>query len=638
MADSNKIEKGAGSGVVEAAQDAKRSSKKYVKDFYYEHYLRVKLPPRYFMHGVIYSLFASFMLWGLSGFVLGRLYPLLFFEIWALYPALCVILFVKSNLGWGKGAVRTASVIAPDRAYRFEMAERPVDLRNYLGQKPNGNLFICGTSGEGKSFLMRYMLEQMRMQKIVFNFKPDDEYLRLGYLIVDMSKALPNPFNDTEAFVNAFLITFPIAEIGITAQYIPIMLREIAAKSTSWESFRGNLRTIASKTKDRIQMSALLYIEEHAKALLGDGTNVIEIGDNDLIMDFSTLGNDDAKTFYAELLLRMLWKMMASGKTQKMLLCIDEAHRLIRRFDKYGSIYSEISREIRAFGMLWASSQNFTDMGDDVRNQFATQLCFNTTHPDDLRALELADGKLSWAASSMPLHFFTDARYEWVHELVPEFILRYTPVDRPRAYFNGVMQKGEAEGEPERRIDASSLDYWSEIKLALRDLGVARCGKIAAFIAKKYGLDSITVKLKVMQTLKKMVNCSEINMVRLMTKSNAYSAYYNSGSGSQALHRYMQSFVVSVLALHGVKVTKEAVSGTSAADVETKAFDIEVETGLKKHTDDLKVRMAKSGKRTVIVVPNSSIAESYIAYGIKGAIVSTLADFEQLLIRELIRM
>ncbi|MEM3201408.1 MAG: hypothetical protein QXS78_00375 [Candidatus Micrarchaeaceae archaeon] len=52
-----------------------------------------------------------------------------------------------------------------------------------------------------------------------------NEYLKMGYPIVDMSGSLPNPFENTESFVNAFLITFPLDSVGISAQYIPAFVR-----------------------------------------------------------------------------------------------------------------------------------------------------------------------------------------------------------------------------------------------------------------------------------------------------------------------------------------------------------------------------------------------------------------------------
>lgn len=620
-------------------REERRASKRYKRDFYYEHYFDVKLPITYFLPGVFSGFFIALFLGIISGVLLQDFaYFKWFFVAWGAYLCFSLFRYGWLRIGWGSGAVRSNSVIeSVPGVYRYDIAQRPVDIGNYISQKPNRNLFICGTSGEGKSFLMRYMLEQVGMQKIIFNFKPNDECLRLGYPIVDMSRALPNPFNDTEAFVNAFLITFPIASIGITAQYVPIMLRDIAESSNSWQDFGDTLRRAISKTKDRIQLSALLYIEEHANALISTDTNVIGINDDDIALDFSTLKNEDSKTFYAELILRTIWKRLSGGNAKEMLLCIDEAHRLLHKFEKYESIYVEMSRQIRAFGMLWASSQNFTDMNDDIRNQFATQFCFNTTHPDDLRALELADKKLSWAASSMPLHFFTDARYEWLHDVVPEFILHYEPVDKPRVYFDGVRPEKAAK-ESVMAVSAKSIDYDKEIKLALEKEGVAHASKIARIIAQKYNIDPAVTKLHILNNLRKLLNSAEINSMRASMNLRSYLVYYNRNRNISGLHNYMQRFVSTMLVAHGIKVISEAVSGQGTADIETQKFDVEIETGLKNRMDDLKRRIIESGKLNVIVVPNSAVAERYLIMGMKDVEVATMAGFEELLTRKLVKL
>src|SRR5208282_5360646 len=147
---------------------------------------------------------------------------------------------------------------------RKNVVEQSVDLKKYIEEKPNRNVMIVGTSGQGKSKLTRYLLELFDNQKVIFSFKPNDEYLKMGYKIVEASKALPNAFRDIEAFVNAFAITFPMTAIGITAQYIPVYLREIGKDSKNWEDFSKRLDKAISSSKNQTQQSALLFVREHA--------------------------------------------------------------------------------------------------------------------------------------------------------------------------------------------------------------------------------------------------------------------------------------------------------------------------------------------------------------------------------------
>ena len=90
--------------------------------------------------------------------------------------------------------------------------------------------------------------------------------------------------------------------------------------------------------------------------------------------------NDDAKSFYAELALRQVYSDMEQRKRKDVLICIDEAHRLTTgTFGRYHSIIVEMSREIRDKGMLWVTTQNYTDVPDSIRNQFASQFMFKST-------------------------------------------------------------------------------------------------------------------------------------------------------------------------------------------------------------------------------------------------------------------
>ncbi|MEM3404883.1 MAG: hypothetical protein QXV17_05965 [Candidatus Micrarchaeaceae archaeon] len=85
---------------------------------------------------------------------------------------------------WKRGAVRaSASIRAAGGPHRGKIPIRPVDMKNYIAQKANKNIFICGTSGQGKSYLTRYLLSLYDSQKLIFNFKPNDEYLKMGYCL-----------------------------------------------------------------------------------------------------------------------------------------------------------------------------------------------------------------------------------------------------------------------------------------------------------------------------------------------------------------------------------------------------------------------------------------------------------------------
>ncbi|MEM3265439.1 MAG: hypothetical protein QXH07_05745 [Thermoplasmata archaeon] len=89
---------------------------------------------------------------------------------------------------------------------------------------------------------------------------------------------------------------------------------------------------------------------------------------------------------------------------------MDEAHRLTTgQFGRYHTILVEMSREIRDKGMLWITTQNYTDIPDSIRNQFASQFMFKSTAQNDMAALKAIEPLLAWTVSSLPNHYFVDA-------------------------------------------------------------------------------------------------------------------------------------------------------------------------------------------------------------------------------------
>ncbi len=468
---------------------------------------------------------------------------------------------------------------------------RNLDLLNYIDSKVNQNVLICGTSGQGKSRLMRYLLYLSSEQKIIFSYKEDDDYLKMGYNIYNIKYELPNPFENNEAFVNAFLITFPIQNMGIISQYIPIFLREIGKISLDWSDFLNNINTKLRGSKDQIQRSAYLFIIEHSKSLIYSSYKKnIDFGSESIVLDFSEL-NESSKTFYSELTLRLLWKKLTTSQ-KKIIICIDEAHRLLQQFERYHSIYIEMSREIRAFGKLWTSTQNYSDIPSYVRNQFATQFVFNTSIKEDLDQLAIIDPKLRWAATNMPEHCFTDARYPWIFKVVPEFMIYWYPLDVERK--NSII---------------NVVNYDNEILKILRD-NVLDLEKIIEIISKNYDIDENIAKINIKNSLEKLINKKEINKV-LYDSDYLYFAKTVDSNKLSLFHKFLQNQVAEILSGINIKINVIATQGQDLPDIVTDNFNIEVETGLKHDITDLKNRIKKGNKKNIIVIPNKNLYKKY---------------------------
>ena len=288
------------------------ADKKYRKDFDPKHYYKLVPPLLQVLAGLITPTVIFLIIYGIAIYVYNfhdvARYLLYLF---AFYVMAVFARYISYRVPRRHGIVRTYAVVNINgQYYRGRIAERSVDIRNYINHKANRNVFICGTSGQGKSFLTRYLLDQFQNQKIIFNFKPNDEYMKLGYAIVDMSRSLPNPFVNAEVFLNAYLITFPIQNLGVTAQQIPVFVRELAKESRNWKDFEANLQDKMARTKDRVQLSALMFVSNTIRSLVTDQAYAVEIGYGNVVFDFSNL-NPDAKTFYAEVILRQLWRELA---------------------------------------------------------------------------------------------------------------------------------------------------------------------------------------------------------------------------------------------------------------------------------------------------------------------------------------
>ncbi|MEM3661746.1 MAG: hypothetical protein QXG73_02880, partial [Candidatus Micrarchaeaceae archaeon] len=313
-----------------------------------------------------------------------------------------------------------------EKKYRLGRTKpKRLSLKAYIHTKSNRNVLITGSSGQGKSKLTRHLLSEMPYQKLIFSFKAGEEYLKMGYAIRDISKTLPNPFANAEAFVNAFVVAFPMSAIGIQASLIPSMLDKLAKESSDWPSFSKAIEKGLKFAKESNIRSALSFIKAQIPRLSYNAGG-FSISDGTTVLDFSGL-NDDAKSFYAELALRQVYSDMEQRKRKEVLICVDEAHRLTTgQFGRYHTILVEMSREIRDKGMLWITTQNYTDIPDSIRNQFASQFMFKSTAQNDMAALKAIEPLLAWTVSSLPNHYFVDAQFAKIHDFIPVFY--YNPI------------------------------------------------------------------------------------------------------------------------------------------------------------------------------------------------------------------
>ena len=523
-------------------------------------------------------------------------------------------------------------------------SEYVLDVRKYIEGKANQNVFVCGASGQGKSNLMRRLLALMGgYQRVVFTFKPNDEYLNAGFPIADVTEIMPNPFEDLDAFTSAFAITYPLDSVGITASQVPSFVRDLATGCNGWEPFAKAVEKRIRETKDKIQLSALHFIEEHVKGLHYDtktsNTSLLSLLTvlklDTLVVDFSGL-NDGAKVFYAELFLRQLWTELRQGQREKKLVVsVDEAHRLTNgTFGRYHSVIHEISKEIRLSGALWVSTQNYSDLEDGIRNQFETQFVFRTTSERDLDALKAIDPMVSYTVSALPDHYFVDAKAVAGKEV---WYFSYYPKG---ANIEGRKISWVEEADAPRHYITKELSSMREVKLGavlgmVRDALRSRvfyASEMAREVSEELGVKEDDAKLMVNDCCRQLVQGGEAKRMRFEKEDGTsvvlYYASPEEGQGESTLHQYFISYVVRFLRGKGVPVTHVASPPEPLADIETEDTFYEFETGLKKRTEDLEERLSKfTAKPFVILVPNGDIKGAYKKLASGRVTIKTIHEF-----------
>ena len=503
----------------------------------------------------------------------------------------------------------------------------------YIARKGNPSVMVCGRSGMGKSELMNVLLLSAKEPKIVFSFKPNDAYLRMPCQVIDVSRHIPDPFQDADAFSIAYALAFPANVRGITFSQVRAIVKSVARESKNWSEFKDNLKRTGRKATD-IQKEALALIEAQIEGLVvGEGSFSVDLA-KDTVLDFSYL-DESAKTFYAEIALRQIWSSLTSRlglqEKRKTLIVIDEVHRLTQLYETEArTIVDTLMRQIRQFGALYTATQNYSDIPDALRNQFATQLVFNTTSERDLEAIRKIDSAYVWIVKELRPHQFIDLTFRVGNGgIIP--IFRADRVELPERQ----VQYGGPADIANTQSQNPAIDYGAIVREKLDNGDVVWVSRLAGQIEENYHIDKNVAKLKVRDVLVKLLGAGEVQAQKYDdAESGETLSLYFVKSGEEkvsGLHRYMVRQLLDRLSESQENILSVAESGQSLADVETESVYYEIETGLKTRTSDLEERISKLGaaKPFIILVPNSDIAKSdrYARLMSPRVNVATLAEF-----------
>ncbi|EQB70403.1 MAG: ATPase, partial [Ferroplasma sp. Type II] len=388
----------------------------------------------------------------------------------------------------------------------------------------------------------------------------------------------------------------------------------------------GASETIGEKRKSasKNQIETLNAIEQNVKSLVIEDMGNVELANESTVFDFSTLPTKQAQNFYAELMLRQIYREMEERKRKDALICIDEAHRLTK---SYHTILDVMSREIRDKGMLWIITQNLIDILPEMRANFGTKFTFKLGDAD-LQILSY-NQLVRFSVSVLQPRQFTDIEFPESQAFTPvlTYISDGNEYRETQKILAAVREERMEEGAGGRGKD---IDYKEEILQILSER-MSYATEMGKEISAKYGISKDQAKLGIKTILEEMKNNNEVGRVKYLRDGKPIVMYYSKSPNLSNLHTGMQSQAVDILNELGVSVNRISTTGERGAfDIETDFFMVEIETGLKHSMEDLKERIVGTNLRVIIVVPNRELIDKYKGLG-ERVMVMTMDSLREML-------
>ena len=528
------------------------------------------------------------------------------------------------------GHTAIAYAIIPDsergKFRREECSSKASSLRDYVIHKGNRNVSITGVSGQGKSYLTTHLISIFSdKETIIFSFKPNDHELHLGIPVIDAKECLPNPFRDVNAFSEAYMTAFfgEKTSSGIQLQRTPGFLQEIASESDTWKDFMKKLSE-RKRTASKNQVEALNAIEQNVKTLVIEDMDSVTLNNGSIVFDFSSLPTKQAQNFYAELMLRQIYREMEEHKREDVLILIDEAHRLTK---SYHTILDVMSREIRDKGMLWIITQNLIDILPEMRANFGTKFTFRLGDAD-LNLLSY-NPLMRFAVEILQPRQFIDVEFPEGSSFTPVFTYVSNGLEHKET-----RKVAAVVSEPKREVGVGgrgeTIDFRREA-LEILSEKMFYATEMGKTIAEKYSITKDQAKLKLKSALEELKNNNEVGRVKYLRDGKPIVMYYSRNPNLSNLHTGMQSQVVGILNDLGVTINRISTTGErSAFDIETDFFMVEIETGLKHSMEDLKDRIKSTNLRVIIIVPNKELFDKYQGLGDR-VLVMTIDSLREML-------
>ena len=256
----------------------------------------------------------------------------------------------------------------------------------------NRNVLIIGSSGAGKSLLLREV-ERVLSPELKLIFKSD------GEKCYNVSLHRPYYKNDRVNFLDAWQESLKIDTQGYMILQSFITLQKFKFSDQTLVNLKTLISDELKKDKDILELGYLSLLDSRLNILYPPRERGFR--DFEHKITFEDLSEDEY-LFFSDYLLRMKY-----GEILNEIISIDEIHRLRPLMD---GLISRITREIRSRGGLLCTSQSLSDLPPALVNNFGTIFCFNTIDLRDLQFFEKIDPDLKDSILHLEDHEFLEIR------------------------------------------------------------------------------------------------------------------------------------------------------------------------------------------------------------------------------------
>ena len=254
----------------------------------------------------------------------------------------------------------------------------------------NKNILIIGTSGTGKSELLR-KIEEEEKPRLKILFKEDNEK---AYRI---NKHRPYIKEDRTNFLEAWRESLKPNSIGYMLIQEQIQIQEIKKEGQTYEQMINEIK-IQKQEASKLDIPVFNMIEDRVNHLYINKTRKIKNKGKISMQDMT----EDEYLFFSDYILRLNYNTLLNE-----IISIDEIHRLKPLME---GLIAQITREIRSRGGIIATTQSLSDLPPELINNFATIYIFQDFDKRDLEYIKEIDEDLKEDVLKLENHEFLEIR------------------------------------------------------------------------------------------------------------------------------------------------------------------------------------------------------------------------------------